>query len=255
MVDIAMFAGRRIAAIAIVAAPFVLLAPAQGCAAEATPAPESGTELHLTETVQHQVERDRLRAVLQIQVEGPDPAKIQAEVNRRMTAIVKAAKSVPLIKAETGNYVVYREAPTAPDKQEPEKWLASQSLIVTSKEFADALGVIGQMQAKGMTLEGLGFDVSPETLRATQDSLTAEALAALRARAERIAGAMNMAVSRYKLLQVGNATEQGGIAPMPMGMMAAKAGPAAPPPVAEAGESAVWLTVDAQIVLRPKAAP
>lgn len=247
-------ARRRLVALALLTAPLFLLAPASGQTAEATATPETGTELHLSETAQRRIARDRLRAVLQVQAEGGDPAKIQAEVNRRMAAALAAVKSVSAIEAETGDYTVYREG-TPPDRQEPEKWQASQTLILTSKDMAAALGAIGTLQAKGLTVEGLGFDVAPETLRAAQDSLTAEALDALRARADRVAAAMNMTVARYKLLQVGNASEQGGGPPMPMRVMAAKSGTAAPPPAAEAGESTVWLTVDAQIVLRVKAAP
>ncbi len=244
---------RRFAAIALLTAPLYLLTPATGRTAEAAATSDTGTELHLSETARREISRDRLRAVLQVQAEGGDPAKIQAEVNQRMDAALAAAKSVPAIKVETGTYAVFREGSPS-DKAESEKWLASQTLILTSKDFAVALGAIGTLQSKGLTVEGLGFDIAPETLRAAQDLLTAEALAALRARADRIATTMEMAVTRYKMLQVGNATEQGG-PPMPVRMMATKLSLTAPPPVAEAGESTVWLTVDAQIVLGPKAAP
>ena len=106
-----------------------------------------------------------------------------------------------------------------PTKQRSEKWLASQTLILTSKDFAVALGAIGTLQSKGLTVEGLGFDIAPGNPARSPDSLTAEALAALRARADRIATTMEMAVTRYKMLQVGNATKQGG-PPMPVRMMA-----------------------------------
>lgn len=245
--------GRRRAAIALLTLPLFLLAPAPGRTAEATAVPETGTEIHLSETARHEIARDRLRAALQVQAEGGDPAKIQAEVNRRMDAALAAVKPVPAVKAETGTYTVYREGPPS-DKPEADKWLASQTLILTSKDFTAALGAIGTLQSNGLIVAGLDFDVAPETLRAAEDSLTAEALAALRARADRIAAAMAMTVTRYKLLQVGNATEQGG-PPIPVRMMAAKSSSASPPPVAEAGESTVWLTVDAQIELGPKAAP
>jgi hypothetical protein len=82
-------------------------------------------------------------------------------------------------------------------------------------------------------------------LRNAQDDLTAEALATLDRRAASIAGAMHLAVLRYRDLRVGNAETEGRTAPR-FGGVAMAAGA---PPVAEPGEAVVRVTVEAELLL------
>jgi predicted secreted protein len=124
-------------------------------------------------------------------------------------------------------------------------------MSLTGKDFAAALALVGTLQSSGSLLEGLSFDVAPETLRATEDELTAEALAGLHARAEKITAALKMNVVRYKTVDIGNAMT-GGVPPMPRMMTVTVSKSAAAPPVqAEAGESTVSVTVQAQVIMAP----
>ena len=62
------------------------------------------TRVRLVETAQRTVRQDRLRAILRAEVTGPDARRVQAEINRRMTAAVERAKAAASIKVETGSY-------------------------------------------------------------------------------------------------------------------------------------------------------
>jgi len=213
---------------------------------------QSGTVIHLVQRAEKQMPRDRIRVTLRVEAEGSDPAKVQAEVNARMAEALAAAKRAPSVKAETAGYWVYQQPP--PTKAAPPKWLASQNVTLVGKDVAAALALVGELQASGLLVEGLGFDLAPETLRATEDELTAQALAGLRARAERVAAEMKMIVLRYKSVEIGNATTQE-FRPMPMRVMAAAAPAAGPAPAAEGGDATVSLSVDALVILAPAKAP
>lgn len=214
----------------------------------------AGTVVHLTERAERQMPRDRLTATLRADAEGLDPAKVQDTINRRMQDALAQAKAVTAVKVESGSYQVYRQPPPAQNSTAPDKWVASQTMILTSKDFSPTLALIGTLQGAGLVIESLNFDVAPETLRAAQDELTTEALAAMRARAERVAAGMTMTILRYKSLDVGNVTTQDFHPPMPMRMMA-KAQMAEAAPAATAGESTAFLVVDAQVILAAKKAP
>jgi predicted secreted protein len=211
-----------------------------------------GTVVHLTERAERQMPRDRLTATLRADAEGLDPAKVQDTINRRMQDALAQAKTVSAVKVESGSYQVYRQPPPAQNSTAPDKWVASQTMILTSKDFAPALALIGTLQGTGLVIESLNFDVAPETLRAVQDEMTTEALAAMRARADHVAAGMMMNVVRYKSLDVGNVTTQDFHQPVPLRMMAAKAEAA---PAANPGESTAFLLVDAQVILAAKKAP
>jgi uncharacterized protein len=232
---------------ALIALALATLPPA--FAADAPAPDESRTLLHLTQDAQRLVKRDRLQIQLQIQATGIDARTVQAEVNRRMGAALTKAKSVPGIEVETGDYDTYRFTPTTPDGKAkgPEQWRTDQSLILTGKAFDPLLGVAGDLQAEGLVLSGMHFEVAAETVRAARDSLTDEALAALRQRADRVAAAIGMRFAYYRDLQVGDADGQRTGPPRPL--MAARMTPSAAPPVAEAGESTISLSVTAEIAL------
>src|SRR5262245_48756669 len=100
-------------------APFValaLIAAAPACAQSPMmehhhPREASFTKVRLVETAQRTVRQDRLRAILRAEVTGPDARRVQAEINRRMTAAVDRAKASTSIKVETGSYSLYEERP------------------------------------------------------------------------------------------------------------------------------------------------
>ena len=190
----------------------------------------------------------RLRA----EATGADPRMVQAEINRRMAAALAATKPVAAVKAASGNYQTYQVTPTGPDgkPKPPAQWHTVQDLILVSRDFGAALALAGQLQAGGMLIGEMHFDVAPETLRAQQQALTDEALTAMTARAGQIAATLGLTVARIQTLNVGNAMQPGG-GPRPLVM--ARAAPApAPPPAVAAGDTTIAVTVNAEIALTPK---
>jgi uncharacterized protein len=224
-------------------AALTLLAPTPALAAD-TAAPPGVTVIHLTERAERLMARDRLRAGLAVEVTGPVAQQVQAEINRRMEAALAKAKSVSTVKAETGGYSVYPERSSA----KPTLWHGQQTLNLVSDAPADLLALMGDLQQQGLATQGLTFEVKEETLRKAEDGLTADALVALRQRADKVAGDLGMTVQQIRDITVGNA--DGGVRPLPM--MRAASTASAPPPVAEPGDAQVSVAVQAEIWLAPK---
>ena len=228
----------RLAALAAFA--FFVAAPA--FAEEALP--KDATLLHLTQEARRDVTRDRLTVTMRTEATAPDPRTAQETVNRRMAAALDLAKSVASVKAHTGYYYTNRisQAGAAPE------YNASQTIELTGEKFDELLVLAGKLEAQQLLMAGMHFSVRPETLRALQDELSAEALKLLGERARNVASVLNMHVVRYCDLTVGNAQEPGSFQPVAAGAgMALRAAA----PVAEAGEASVGVTVQADVVLLP----
>ncbi|HXP75275.1 MAG TPA: SIMPL domain-containing protein [Stellaceae bacterium] len=235
---------RQLPFVAITTA--ALLAGAPTLAAD-TSAPPGVTVIHLTERAERVMARDHLRGGLAVEVTGPVASQVQAEINRRMEAALAKAKSVSTVKAETGGYSVYPQR----DPGKPTLWHGQQTLNLSSDAPADLLTLVGDLQQQGLATQGLTFEVAEETLRKAEDGLTADALAALRQRAETVATDLGMTVQQIRDVTIGNA-EGGARPPMPVFAMRAAAPAAAPPPVAEPGDAEVSVTVQAEVWLAPK---
>ena len=219
----------------------VLAAHAGLAAAQVLPAPGNPTVLHLTETAERNVPRDRLRVQLAAEVADADAAKVQAEINRRMNAALARIKAAPEIALETNGYNVYQEHP---DKAPP-RWHGSQSIALTAGDFAKLLALVGALQQDGLVITGMAPELSRDARQSVEDALTDEALARLKQRADHIASELGTKVDAYRDLHIGNAATP----PPPMRLQAAASFAQAPPPVAEAGEAVVSVTVQADIAL------
>lgn len=239
---------RLLRGIAGGAAVLLALVPRATLATDA-PAPTAaggGTMLHLSATAERQVVRDRLHAVLRVEAVDADPAKLQAEINRRLAAAVARAKGVPGVSLFTGGYQVFAERSAGA----PARWHGVASLSLSAAEAPPLLTLIGQLQQNGLAVSSLAYELSPEATRSAEDALTAEALARLRQRAERIATNLGLAVLGIRDLRVGNAAAP---PPMPRVFMATAAlSSATPAPVAEPGEATVSVSVDADVALEPR---
>jgi len=221
----------------------MLVALAAPAVAQAPLVPGNVPVLHLTETAERTVPRDRLRVELAAEITDPDAQKLQAEINRRMTAALARIKAVPDIAVETNGYNVYQEHP---DKAPP-RWRGSQSVALTAKDFAALLALAGALQQEGLVMTGLAPELSREARQSAEDELTDVALARLKIRADRIAASLGTKVDLYRDLRIGNASN-----PQPlMRAMAVTGGlsQSAPAPVAVPGEAQVSVTIQADIVL------
>ena len=217
------------------------------CAVLAFPA-LADTSVHLEQQARKVVPRDRLQADLRVEASGPDSRSVQDEVNRRMSAALAKARKNSALTVQSGGYEVFRDQPA----KGKEVWRASQGITLVSKEFDAVLKLSGELQDDGLAMSGLHFFLAPETLRAAQSELTAQALSGLRDRANEVAADLGMNVAHYKDMNVGNAAEGfEGRRPMMMAKASLSSAPMVPPD-AEAGDSTITLSVQAEVILSDK---
>jgi uncharacterized protein len=234
---------RLLAALALALLP--VAARAQTASA---PLADNATLLHLTEQAQRLVTRDRLRLVVRVEAVDADPARLQAEVNRRMAAAVDRAKSVSAVTVETGGYWVYQQS----QKPQSPQWRGVATLSLTARDPAPLLTLAGSLQQDGLLVSTMVYELTPEAARTVEGELTDEALGRLKQRAERTATALGLTVERIRDLRLGNA---GGVQPVPRMLMensSLSASSSSPPPVAEPGQATVTVSVDAEVVLTPR---
>lgn len=188
-----------------------------------------------------EVENDELAAVLAVDLQGADPAALAAEANRRMQEAIKVAAAFPAVKLRSGNYQTlprYRQ-----NQRSIDSWQLTQELRLESRDFASAAALIGKLQ-QSLALRSLSVRMAPETRRAAEDGVVADALAAFRARAELVRESLKAGGYRIRTLDIGSG---GGPGPVPL----ARAMAAAPGPVAlEPGSSQITVTVSGSIQLR-----
>lgn len=223
----------------ILAATTLLLAAAPAFAQPAI----SGTKLVLAETVAREVEQDTLVAILTARAGGATAAEAQGAVNALMTAAVEQARGAPSVRRATGGYRMTHER----DRDGRTRgWVAEQDLRLTGREAAPLLELAGALQTKGFLAGGLSYVLSNEARKAVEAELTTEALAALRARAERVAEAMAMRLDAIETVRLGSVDHMPGPRPM---MMARAGEPNAAPPVALPDRETVRLTAEADVRL------
>src|SRR5436190_10177438 len=170
------------------------------------------TVLHLSESADRAIRRDRLRAQLRVEATGSSAKQVQVEINRHMTTALEKVKAVTGIRLETGGYSVYEER----QQNVASRWRGSQGLTLLDRDFSELLAIVGDLQSDGLAVSSLSFELLPETARGVQDELTTEALKRLGDRAERIAADLHLSIVRYRDIKVSNV---GGDRRMPFGAM------------------------------------
>jgi predicted secreted protein len=188
-----------------------------------------------------EVENDLLTAVLAAEAEGAEPAKLSAEVNRKMARALEAALEARGVRARSGSY---RTWPVS-EKGRIVRWRVRQELRLESGEFAAATALVGRLQQE-LVLAGLALSVSDEARRRAENALIAEALAALEERARVVRDAMRAKSYRVKDLQVATG---GGLPPRPM-LAEARSLAASAPPAIEPGTTRLQVTVSGTIQLQ-----
>lgn len=223
----------------LIAALFVLL-PSLALAQ----APEP--RLTLRESAERELPQDRLTVSLRVEATAATAAAVQADVNRRMEAALARARAVSGVRVETTGYWTYEERPA----NQPRRWRGQAGLNLVGGDTGAVLALAGALQETGLAMSGMRFELTPEAARSAQDSLTAEALKRVRARADHAAEALGMRVAGIVEMRVGDA---GGEVPQPRPMLrAATAMAEAQAPVAEPGLANVRVEVEATFRLGPK---
>ncbi|WP_160000314.1 SIMPL domain-containing protein [Roseomonas sp. 18066] len=232
-------------------APALLAAPALAQAPTATPAtpPEAAaspdhrprhTVLALSETAEVRRAPDEVHAELRAEARAGTAAGAQAALNAAMQKALATAKAVTGVTATTGAYWTSRN-------EESRQWVATQSLRLRGAEAAPLLELAGSLQEQRLALGELGWSLSRPQEQAARQEAERMAIAALRARAEAVAGQLGMKVAAIRRLQLGEAER-----PQPRMMaMAAARRDGAPAPVSAPEDVIVQATASAEILLSP----
>ena len=196
-------------------------------------------------TATAEVENDTLVAVLAVQRDGSSTRRLAGEVNQAMTWALGRAKEVAAVKAQTLDYQ------TSPlyQKGTITGWRVSQSLRLESRDAAAMSELIGALQEQ-LTLQSVGYEVSRERRRETEERLVSEGIAGFQARARLVADGMKR--QGYRLVQMDVGTNGMPMPVMRRAMpMAAAEVQAAPPPAFEAGTQTLSVTVSGTVELTP----
>ncbi len=211
-----------------------------GAALAADPAPRYNT-IELQADTRREVANDTLNASLFVELNDANPAALANSLNKAANEGLRLAKEYKGVRVRSGNnqtYPVYSKANLL------QGWRGRTEIRIESRDFEAASALIGKLQAS-MQLGSLTFSVSPEARRQTENELIAEAIAAFKARAEIVRGAL--AGRGYKILRLN--VNSGSIVPPPH-FPVARALAAAPElaaPNLEGGVSLVTVTVGGAI--------
>lgn len=192
-------------------------------------------------TLQTQVARhvpnDIIQALLAVEAEDQDPARLADTVNRTMAWALDAAKQAREVKVETGGYAtqpVYA-------KNVLSHWRAIQELRLESHDIGALTRLIAKLQGR-LQLKWMGFRVSPEQRRKVENELITEALNAFK---ERVGVARaGLGFAGYDIVDININT--GGNEPRPMQTMRAMAAEVSAPAL-EAGTSEITVVVSGTV--------
>lgn len=173
-------------------------------------------------------------------------ADAQQRVNAAVADALDRAHRVEGVAVSTGGYTVWRIGPVVSERTE--RWQATQTLTLRGRDGGATLRMVGELQQRGLVVGQLGWELSDEASRGIRQQALAEAVKALRGRADAIAALLGLQFDAFREVRVDAPR------PMPMPrMMAAQAKAAeGPPPSLEAGDVIVSATAEADILLKPR---
>lgn len=199
--------------------------------------------------VARETANDQLNATLSIELSDKDAGRLAQTLTSATNDALKKAAAFPQVRTSTGNqhtWPIYGSSLTSSSKLEG--WRGRAEIRIESRDFKAAGELIGKLQEK-FQLNGIHFSVAAETRRKLEDSLTAEAIASFRNRAEAVQKAWG--AKSYKLVQMSLGTAGGGN-PQPVMMRAAKMmDESAVTPEFAGGETRLTVNVSGAIELQP----
>jgi predicted secreted protein len=207
-----------------------------GASFAAEPAPRYNV-VELQAEAQREVANDTLAATLYTELNDVNPATLATMINKAANEALRIAKDAKNVRVRSGSNQTY---PVYAKGNVLQTWRGRAEIRIESRDFEAASGLIGKLQA-GMQLGSLNFSVSPEARRLAENELTAEAIAAFKARAEIVRGAL--AGRSYKVQRLNLSSSQN--APPPRYAVAralAAAAPEVAAPDIEGGVSRIIVT-------------
>ena len=223
-------------------------AAAQSCGPQ--PPPGSGPPiLHLTANTTVKVQPTILVADLTALARSATAVPAQRRVNQLM------AEAKALASASRGIDVVFEDYSTNYVEEKgrnPAYWTASQTVELRGQSGEAVLDLVGRLQAIGLTINGLDWQVPDEQANAAGREAAIKALTTLRQQAAAAAKALDLHVQGYRSVDLSSGPFP--IAPMPR-FGAAQMVAAMPPPQAIAQTRDITVTVSANVIPGPAVTP
>lgn len=166
--------------------------------------PAGAEELHynlvsLGSEARQEVANDWMHAVLALEAQDRDPARLGQTVNRQIQQALAKARDFPEVRLQSQGYQ------TLPENDERGRltgWRGQARFLLEGADFVRLGALIGELQASGLVVQGIGFEVSPKRRTAVENALVEEAIAAFRHRAEITQKALGAARFQVVDLQV-----------------------------------------------------
>ncbi len=146
-----------------------------------------------------EVANDWMHAVLALEVQDRDPVRLGQTVNRQIQQALAKARDFPEVRLQSQGYQ------TLPQNDEHGRltgWRGQARFLLEGADFARLGTLIGELQASGLVVQGMGFEVSPKRRMEVEDALVKAAIAAFRHRAEITQQALGAARFQVVDLQV-----------------------------------------------------
>lgn len=144
-----------------------------------TPEANQGTTVTLTATVNREVDKDVMEAVLFSRQTGKSLPALRNQVSKALNPVLEQAKKLPQIEVQSNGV---SSNPNYNDKGKLDGWLAEGRIQLKSKDF-EAMATILENLGENVALESVYFGVSPEKIASVEDEMTLELLTQLQHKA------------------------------------------------------------------------
>jgi|GEM_PF-26974 len=156
------------------------------------------TQVSLSAEASREIEHDLMRVTLYTQVEGEHPAELAKITTNRLNTAIAKAREVKAVNLQSGN------RSTSPvysrNGEKILKWRESAELHLESQDMTALATLTSELLGDELSMGRRSFSVSREKRVANEDSLTQEAIAAFRARAQLAAEALGY--QQWRLVQM-----------------------------------------------------
>lgn len=208
------------------------------------PTSSNQTIFQFSTEVSRVVEKDLMDVSLYSRKTGKSLVALKNEVSSNLNKVLEAAKQYPDIEVQAdgiSNRVNYNE------KGKVDGWIAEGYINLKSKNFVAMEKVLDTL-GNQVAINNISFSVSPESLKALEDSLTLDVIKQFQHKAEVVQKGLN--AKSYQLIDVQLNTLNGmeqhyGVRPMMA--MAKMAGPAADEMPLEAGKETISATASGKV--------
>ncbi|HNU10932.1 MAG TPA: SIMPL domain-containing protein [Rubrivivax sp.] len=230
--------------LALPAVLFAAILPAAAQSVVATTSPPQNV-VNLSATATMEVPKDQLTIAFSTSREGQDAAQVQAQLKEALDAALAEARKAAQpgrLEVQTGNFSIYPRY----NVKGPSGWGGTAELIVHGSDMLAVSQLAGRIQT--MTVARSSFGLSRTQRERVDAELTAQAVAAFKARAGELARQFGFAGWALREVTV-SGVDMPPMQPMPRIAMAAAAPAADSALPIEAGKATVSATVSGSVQL------